>query len=69
VLSRERLLTDVWGYQYAGGTRTVDVHVRRLRQKLPALSSSLSTVHQFGYKLLDELRDDGAGMQDPPDRR
>jgi DNA-binding response OmpR family regulator len=68
-LSRERLLTDVWGYQYAGGTRTVDVHVRRLRQKLPALSSSLSTVHQFGYKLLDEVRDDGAGMQDPPDRR
>jgi DNA-binding response OmpR family regulator len=47
----------------------VDVHVRRLRQKLPALSSSLSTVHQFGYKLLDEVRDDGAGMQDPPDRR
>ena len=53
VLSRERLLTDVWGYQYAGGTRTVDVHVRRLRKKLPALIRSLSTIHQFGYKLLD----------------
>src|ERR1044071_8452982 len=37
VLSRERLLTDVWGYQYTGGTRTVDVHVRRLRKKLPSL--------------------------------
>lgn len=53
VLSRERLLADVWGYQYAGGTRTVDVHVRRLRKKLPALTGALSTVHQFGYKLLD----------------
>lgn len=53
VLSRERLLTDVWGYQYAGGTRTVDVHVRRLRKKLPTLSTSLLTVQQFGYRLLD----------------
>jgi two-component system alkaline phosphatase synthesis response regulator PhoP len=53
VLSRERLLTDVWGYQYAGGTRTVDVHVRRLRKKLPALTRELTTIHQFGYKLLD----------------
>ena len=53
VLSRERLLTDVWGYQYTGGTRTVDVHVRRLRQKLPPLSDALSTVHHVGYKLLD----------------
>jgi DNA-binding response OmpR family regulator len=69
VLSRERLLSDVWGYQYAGGTRTVDVHVRRLRQKLPVLSSSLSTIHQFGYKLLDNVREDGAALQDPPDRK
>ena len=37
VLSRDLLLTDVWGYQYTGGTRTVDVHVRRLREKLPFL--------------------------------
>ena len=35
VLSRDLLLTDVWGYQYTGGTRTVDVHVRRLREKMP----------------------------------
>jgi DNA-binding response OmpR family regulator len=53
LLSRERLLSDVWGYNYAGGTRTVDVHVRRLRKKLPPLGQSLATVHQFGYKLLD----------------
>jgi DNA-binding response OmpR family regulator len=57
VVSRERLLTDVWGYRYAGGTRTVDVHVRRLRKKLPALCDALATVHQFGYKLLDRSPD------------
>ena len=38
VLSRDLLLTDVWGYRYTGGTRTVDVHVRRLREKLPLLA-------------------------------
>jgi DNA-binding response OmpR family regulator len=53
VLSRDRLLTDVWGYQYTGGTRTVDVHVRRLREKLPILETALATVKQFGYKLED----------------
>ena len=36
VLTRERLLETVWGYDYPGATRTVDVHVRRLRQKLGA---------------------------------
>ena len=51
VLSRDRLLTDVWGYSYTGGTRTVDVHVRRLREKLPVLVDGLVTVKQFGYKL------------------
>jgi DNA-binding response OmpR family regulator len=55
VLSRDLLLGDVWGYQYTGGTRTVDVHIRRLRQKLPALVKGLVTVKQFGYKLADEL--------------
>ena len=53
VLSRDLLLTDVWGYRYTGGTRTVDVHVRRLREKLPMLANALVTVKQFGYKLLD----------------
>ncbi len=57
VLSRDVLLTDVWGYRYTGGTRTVDVHVRRLREKLPVLTDALVTVKQFGYKL-----------QDPPPR-
>jgi len=53
VLSRDVLLTDVWGYRYTGGTRTVDVHVRRLREKLPLLAAALVTVKQFGYKLLE----------------
>jgi two-component system alkaline phosphatase synthesis response regulator PhoP len=53
VLSRDVLLTDVWGYRYTGGTRTVDVHVRRLREKLPLLATALATVKQFGYKLLE----------------
>jgi DNA-binding response OmpR family regulator len=54
VLSRDVLLGDVWGYRYTGGTRTVDVHVRRLREKLPLLVGALVTVKQFGYKLMDE---------------
>ena len=53
VLSRDVLLTDVWSYQYTGGTRTVDVHVRRLREKLPILNSAIATVKQFGYRLDD----------------
>jgi len=54
VLSRDLLLSDVWGYRYTGGTRTVDVHVRRLREKLPVLIDSLVTIKQFGYKLADD---------------
>ena len=53
VLSRDQLLTDVWSYQYTGGTRTVDVHIRRLREKVPFLSTAIATVKQFGYKLED----------------
>jgi DNA-binding response OmpR family regulator len=53
VLSRDRLLSDVWDYQYPGETRTVDVHVRRLREKLPYLEQALVTVQQFGYKLIE----------------
>ena len=62
VLSRDRLLTEVWGYQYTGGTRTVDVHVSRLREKLPVLAEELVTVKQFGYKLAHE--DGGPGARD-----
>ena len=55
VLSRDVLLTDVWGYRYTGGTRTVDVHIRRLREKLPVLATSLVTIKQFGYKLMEPV--------------
>jgi DNA-binding response OmpR family regulator len=51
VLSRDLLLTDVWGYQYTGGTRTVDVHIRRLREKVPFLADAIVTIKQFGYRL------------------
>jgi DNA-binding response OmpR family regulator len=57
VLSRDLLLTDVWGYQYTGGTRTVDVHIRRLREKLPVLADAIITVKQFGYKLAEHMGD------------
>jgi two-component system alkaline phosphatase synthesis response regulator PhoP len=53
VVSRDQLLTDVWGYQYTGGTRTVDVHIRRLREKIPLLEQAIETVKQFGYKLAE----------------
>jgi two-component system alkaline phosphatase synthesis response regulator PhoP len=43
----------VWGYRYTGGTRTVDVHVRRLREKIPGLGEAIETVKQFGYRLVD----------------
>ncbi len=54
VLSRQALLERVWGYSYAEGTRTVDVHVRRLREKLPALAPFIVTVKSFGYRLAQE---------------
>ena len=51
VFSREHLLADVWGYDYYGGTRTVDVHVRRLRAKLgPEHESLIGTVRNVGYR-------------------
>ena len=53
VLSRDLLLSDVWGYQYTGGTRTLDVHIRRLREKLPTLVKHIVTIKQFGYKFVD----------------
>jgi len=54
VLSRQALLEQVWGYSYAEGTRTVDVHVRRLREKLPGLADRLITVKSLGYRLARE---------------
>ncbi|MFY9270971.1 MAG: response regulator transcription factor [Candidatus Manganitrophaceae bacterium] len=54
VLNRDQLLNSVWGYDYFGTTRTVDVHIRRLREKIPLLASAIETVPSVGYKLGDE---------------
>ena len=51
VLTREVLLNQVWGYDYFGTTRTVDVHVRRLKQKIPLLDEAILSVKSLGYKL------------------
>jgi DNA-binding response OmpR family regulator len=51
VLSRDYLMDEVWGYDYYGGMRTVDVHIRRLREKIPFLSKAIQTVKNLGYKL------------------
>lgn len=53
VLTREVLLNAVWGYDYYGTTRTVDVHIRRLKQKLPLLEQAIVSVKSLGYKLKD----------------
>jgi len=53
VYSRDQLLYLAWGYDFAGQTRTVDVHIAQLRKKLEASSVQLETVTGFGYKLKD----------------
>ncbi|PRB10139.1 GlnR family transcriptional regulator [Microbacterium sp. MYb72] len=50
VFTREQLLSEVWGYDYFGGTRTVDVHVRRLRAKLGDQEQIIGTVRNVGYR-------------------
>ncbi len=49
-LTRERLLEMVWGFEYLGETRTVDVHIQRLRKKL-CLEEKIKTIHRVGYRL------------------
>src|SRR5574341_912355 len=56
VLTRDVLLNSVWGYDYYGTTRTVDVHVRRLKQKMPVLNNSIVSVKSLGYKLKEADR-------------
>jgi DNA-binding response OmpR family regulator len=52
VLTRDRLLEDVWGFAYPGETRTVDVHVKQLRDKLADADARIETVWGVGYKLV-----------------
>jgi DNA-binding response OmpR family regulator len=60
VFTRDQLLSEVWGYDYFGGTRTVDVHIRRLRAKLGDLDSMIGTVHNVGYRFTVEPEADYA---------
>lgn len=54
VLSRDQILTKIWGYDFDGETRTVDVHVRTLRQKMGISGSYIETVRGVGYRMGDE---------------
>ena len=53
-LSRDKLLTEVWGYNYVGETRTVDVHIRHLREKLGTEGDKIETVKGLGYRFSGE---------------
>lgn len=55
VLSRDVLLNNVWGYDYFGTTRTVDVHVRRLREKLATYEKHVQTVKGYGYLFKEDV--------------
>ena len=63
---RDQLLERVWGYDYAGETRTVDVHVRTLRQKLGEAASCIETVRGVGYRLAAEWSPGGLRHEDGP---
>jgi DNA-binding response OmpR family regulator len=66
VFSRDQLLREVWGYDYFGGTRTVDVHVRRLRAKLgPRFETMIGTVRQVGYKFVMPANSAPHGVRTP----
>jgi DNA-binding response OmpR family regulator len=52
VLSREKLLETVWGYDYYGETRTVDVHVNHLRDKIAGSGADIETLRGTGYKMI-----------------
>ncbi|MEF9998490.1 MAG: response regulator transcription factor [Lachnospiraceae bacterium] len=53
VLTRDQLLVDIWGYDFDGETRTVDVHIRTLRQKLGTAGTLIETVRGIGYRVGD----------------
>lgn len=54
VISRDRLLSEIWGYDFEGETRTVDVHIRTLRQKMGKYADIIETVRNVGYKVRSE---------------
>jgi len=69
VFTREQLLSEVWGYDYFGGTRTVDVHVRRLRAKLGDMESLIGTVRNVGYRFtVTDTPDEAGSLEDSSTR-
>ena len=69
VFSRQQLLQEVWGYDYFGGTRTVDVHVRRLRAKLgPENETLIGTVRNVGYRFVLPSKDHQAADAEARER-
>ena len=54
VFSRDKLLNDIWGYEFTGETRTVDVHIRTLRQKLGEAGELIETIRGVGYRMAAE---------------
>ncbi|QBR93371.1 response regulator transcription factor [Nocardioides euryhalodurans] len=70
VFSRQQLLQEVWGYDYFGGTRTVDVHVRRLRAKLgPEHETLIGTVRNVGYRFVLPSKPDSSSSAPQGSRR
>jgi DNA-binding response OmpR family regulator len=64
VFSRSQLLQEIWGYDYFGGTRTVDVHIRRLRSKLgPEFESIIDTVRNVGYRFVATLENQNEDLR------
>jgi two-component system phosphate regulon response regulator PhoB len=56
VQSRDTLLNDVWGYESIIDTRTVDTHIRRLREKLGKAADCIETIRGFGYRIAEPAR-------------
>ena len=53
VISRDKIMDEVWDYNYAAETRTVDVHIKTLRHKLGPASKLIETIRGVGYKIVD----------------
>jgi len=56
VMTREHLLNTVWGYTYEGYARTVDTHIRRLREKLGTSGDRIETIRGVGYRFREESK-------------
>ncbi|MDR2672613.1 MAG: response regulator transcription factor [Coriobacteriales bacterium] len=69
VFTREHLLTSIWGWDFGGNTRTVDVHIQTLRKKLREASALIETVHGVGYRVRDQLVEKADPSHEPPEFR